>query len=184
MADVQRTAGSEADSSGGGLDAALLRLAQSLEPGSKAKQRIEVRSLTYVSSLIGIEHGSAEISAGAYRGNLAHPVAAVRHLVRTRVPIRWKALQIVTSSSLPQVVEELLGYLQAARMLAAGAAGRQPPVAQMAALGADDAAADTDAPEAMELDGALCGAQPHYLARPSLKRSRGTSVARQQRRAG
>ncbi len=92
--------------------------------------------------------------------------------------------QNVTSSSLLQVVEELLGYLQAARMLAAAAAGRQPPVAQMAALGADDAAADTDAPEAMELDGALCGAQLHDLARPSLNRSRGTVSWRRVSRGG
>lgn len=41
---MQRTNGSEADAGGGRLDTALLRLARSLDPASKATRRIQVRA--------------------------------------------------------------------------------------------------------------------------------------------
>lgn len=50
-----------------------------------------------------------------------------------------------------QVVEELVGYLQAARMLAAAAKTKQPPTAELAALAADGAAAEAE--QEMEIDG-------------------------------
>jgi hypothetical protein len=51
-----------------------------------------------------------------------------------------------------QVVEELVGYLQAARMLAAAAKRKQPPTAELAALAADGAAAQAE--QEMDIDGA------------------------------
>ena len=51
-----------------------------------------------------------------------------------------------------QVVEELVGYLQAARMLAAAAAKRQPPTEELAALAPNGAA--PQAPQEMDIDGA------------------------------
>lgn len=46
MSAVQRTAGSEDSARGGRLDTALLRLLRSLNPGSKATQRIQVSTST------------------------------------------------------------------------------------------------------------------------------------------
>jgi hypothetical protein len=52
---------------------------------------------------------------------------------------------------LEQVVEELVGYLQAARMLAAAAAKAQPPTEELAALAPNGAA--PQAPQEMDIDG-------------------------------
>jgi hypothetical protein len=60
-------------------------------------------------------------------------------------------------SLLKQVVEELVGYLQAARMLAAAAAKAQPPTEELAALapnGAAPSGAAPQAPQEMDIDGA------------------------------
>lgn len=56
-----------------------------------------------------------------------------------------------------------MGYLQAARMLAAAAKNRQPPTAELAALAADSTAAE--APQEMEIDGE---AGPHSCSDASL----------------
>jgi hypothetical protein len=58
----------------------------------------------------------------------------------------------VRSCWLLQAVEELVAYLQAARMLAAAAKKKQPPTAELAALAPNGAA--PQAPQEMEIDGA------------------------------
>ena len=133
---VQRAPSSADSAKAGRLDTAMLRLARALDPGSKATQRIEVNSNSFHTT-----------NAPVFIDVRDTPVGVLYQIFRQMraVPHRNRAL-------VPQVVEELVGYLQAARMLAAAAAKAQPPTEELAALAPNGAAAQ--APQEMDIDGA------------------------------